>query len=107
MGDQQIEEKTSAKKTLVKHKPLHEETASEQIAEIEEKIADESKRIRNLLRRRYRMLYALVAFLGVSLLWYGMWTIISEWPIISNPYIASALGILILLVLGVFFKNTI
>jgi hypothetical protein len=74
---------------------------------IEQNIIKETNSWQRRLKRRHRMLYALFTFIGVMLLWYGFWTLISEIPILNNPYLASVLGFVILLVLHQFYDNMV
>jgi len=69
--------------------------------------AEHSKKIMRRLKRRHRMAFATLVFLGVSFLWYGAWTIISDIPILNNPYIATVIGVIILVGTGMYYENTL
>jgi hypothetical protein len=77
------------------------------IEALEETAIKRARRKQRFFNKHYPLLYAFFAFIGVMLLWYGAWTIISVIPIISNPYVASGLGLVILLILGQFYNNLI
>lgn len=59
------------------------------------------------LKKRHKLIYILIAFLGVNLIWYSFWTLISEIPVINNPYVAGVLGVLILLAFSKFYDNLV
>ncbi len=67
----------------------------------------EIKEFRRRFDKRYHLLYIFVAFIGLTLVWYAIWTIVSEIPVISNPYVAGVLGFAILLLLGKFFDRIV
>mgnify|MGYP000001573173 CR=1 FL=1 len=73
------------------------------IEAVETLIMNKSKK----LKRRHKALFALLVFIGAVFLWYGMWTIVSEIPIINNPYIATVLGLIILFATGMYYENTL
>lgn len=70
-------------------------------------LTDHSKQMMRRLKRRHRMAFASLVFIGVSFLWYGVWTIISDIPILSNPYIATVIGVIILVGTGMYYENTL
>ena len=53
----------------------------------------------------HKFLFAILVFLGVILLWAGMWQIVTTIPGLANPYISSGAGIL--LALGYFYNNVL
>jgi len=71
------------------------------------KIGKEEELAVRKLKRRHKFLYVLCAFLGINLIWYSFWTLISDIPVINNPYVAGTLGILILFALGKFYDNLV
>jgi len=46
-----------------------------------------------------------LVFLGVVLIWYGVWDIVGVIPILKNPYVAAMVGIVILALTGTFYKK--
>lgn len=57
-------------------------------------------RIRQDLSKLHKAFYIGAVFLGLVLVWYGVWTAIGNiWPL-SNPAVAIVLGVLILLATG-------
>ena len=70
-------------------------------------MGDINEKLMRKLKRRHHAIFAFVVFIGAVFLWYGIWTIISEIPIISNPYIATILGIIILFATGMYYENTL
>ena len=74
---------------------------------VEGLLGTENKRLMRKLKRRHRIIFAMLVFTGAVFLWYGIWTIISEVPVISNPYIATILGTIILLATGMYYNNTL
>lgn len=92
----------------MKFQNQHDElSGSDNLKNIEKKLEQlhhvllaEIKSFRNRFERKFSMLFLLVVFLGITLVWYGFWTIISDVPIISNPYVSLGVGLVILLVLG-------
>ena len=78
-----------------------------QLEEFQREALLEIKEFRRKFDRRFHLLYTLIAFVGITLVWYAVWTIVSDIPIISNPYVAGALGLVILLLLGKFFDRLV
>jgi hypothetical protein len=74
---------------------------------IEDLLGNENKRFMRKLKRRHRIIFAMLVFIGAVFLWYGIWTIISEVPVINNPYISTILGMIILLATGMYYNNTL
>ena len=83
------------------------ESLYSRLEDLEKKSEKAIKKEQKHFARRFPMLYAFCAFVGLLFCWYGFWTIISATPIIGNPYVSSAIGIIILLVLGQFYNNMI
>ena len=78
-----------------------------QLENFEHEALVQLKEFRRKFDQRFHLVYIFVAFTGVTLVWYSLWTIISEIPIIENPYVAGGLGIIILLILGKFFDRLV
>ena len=78
-----------------------------QLENFEHEALVQIKEFRRKFDQRFHLVYIFAAFTGVILVWYALWTIISEIPIIENPYVAGGLGIAILLVLGKFFDRLV
>jgi hypothetical protein len=51
---------------------------------------------------RYPLIYALVGGIGIILFWRGVWHAADELPYIANSWVSIIIGILILLLTGVF-----
>lgn len=83
------------------------ESLEKQLARFELEALLQLKEFRRKFDRRFHLLYTLIAFIGITLVWYAVWTIVSDIPIISNPYVAGALGLIILLLLGKFFDRLV
>ncbi len=83
------------------------EHLEKRIEELHKEGLIELKSFRRKFDRRFHLLYIFLAFTGVTLVWYGLWTIISDIPVISNPYVAGAMGLAILLLLGRFFDRLV
>lgn len=80
------------------------------LKEIEIKVHNlENKEKRKLDRFKYahKVIFTFIIFFAINLLWYGMWTIISELPILKNPVIAVIIGAIILIASGYFYENMI
>ena len=60
---------------------------------------------RNNLKFHHKVIYALMIFLGLVLVWYGLWSIISVIPVLNKPFVALAAGITVLALTGAFFKE--
>ena len=56
---------------------------------------------------QHKIIFAFVVFFAINLVWYGMWDIISDLPILSNPIVAIITGSIILIVTGYFYENMI
>ncbi|TAL19140.1 hypothetical protein EPN90_04165 [Patescibacteria group bacterium] len=50
----------------------------------------------------YRILYAVIATVGLVLFWRGIWLFIDDLPFFSNPLISILFGLAILLITGVY-----
>lgn len=70
-------------------------------------VTDHTQKMMKRLKRRHRMVFATLVFSGVAFLWYGVWTIISDIPILSNPYISTVLGVIILIATNMYYENTL
>ena len=73
----------------------------------EHAVIKETHQFQRKLQRHHRMIYALLTFIGIVFLWYGVWTLISEIPGLDNPYLAIGIGLVILLVLGQFYDSMV
>lgn len=65
------------------------------------------KRYMSRAKIRHKIIFAFVVFFAINLVWYGMWDIISDLPIISNPIVAIITGSIILIITGYFYENMI
>lgn len=80
---------------------------SQDLEGLNKEVEQKTKASVNKLKRRHKFLYVLIAFLGVNLIWYSFWTLISEIPVVNNPYVAGVLGIIILLAFSKFYDNLV
>ena len=55
-----------------------------QLEEFQREALLEIKEFRRKFDRRFHLLYTLIAFVGIILVWYAVWTIVSDIPIISR-----------------------
>lgn len=74
---------------------------------IEEHLLQKRRKTMKKFKLHHKGLFVAIVFVGLVLLWYGVWDIISIIPIIKNPYIASGIGLFLLLVTGVYYDKTI
>lgn len=58
-------------------------------------------------KAHHKIMFAFVVFFAINLLWYGMWDIVSEIPILSNPFVALITGAIILIGTGYLYENLI
>ena len=72
---------------------------------LSEKMIDEVNRVDQDLRLHHKIIYGTLVFLGVVLIWYGVWDIVGVIPILKNPYVAAITGIIILALTGTFYKK--
>ena len=71
------------------------------------KLEKKEKDYMNDFKYRHKITFAFIVFFGINLVWYGMWTIISELPILKDPVISLILGAIILIATGYFYENMI
>lgn len=83
------------------------DSLEKQLESFEHEALVQLKEFRRKFDQRFHLVYIFFAFTGVTLVWYALWTIVSEIPIIANPYVAGGLGLLILLILGKFFDRLV
>lgn len=73
-----------------------------------EKVAHgKAEKWRKNFDRRHHYIYIFIAFIGVTMVWYAVWTVVSELPILNNPWVAGGVGLAILLMLGKFFDRLV
>ena len=75
--------------------------------EIIETFLLKEKRYMSRAKIQHKLIFAFVVFFAINLVWYGMWDIISDLPILSNPIVAIITGSIILIVTGYFYENMI
>ena len=82
---------------------------------------DTIKDVKNMLRKlnkkerdymddfkyRHKITFAFIVFFAINLVWYGMWTIVSDLPILRDPVVSLILGAIILIATGYFYENMI
>jgi hypothetical protein len=88
-------------------KRIGEEVTRYQKAEshLSEKLTSEVNRFDQNLKLHHKIIYGALVFLGVVLIWYGLWDIVGVIPILKNPYVAAVTGIIILALTGTFYKK--
>lgn len=74
---------------------------TEPAASVEQKVQG----ARETFKLHYKIIYGTLVFLGVVLVWFGIWTRTAAAPVLSNPVISLAAGVLLLTVTGSFFKS--
>lgn len=79
----------------------------QEVKEIIETFLLKEKRYMSRAKIRHKIIFAFVVFFAINLVWYGMWDIISELPILSNPIVAIITGSIILIITGYFYENMI
>lgn len=57
------------------------------------------------IKLHHRIIYTSCIFMGVVLVWYGLWDIVSAIPFINKPVIALITGVCLLVFTGSFFKE--
>ncbi|MEA3487271.1 MAG: hypothetical protein U9R20_06405, partial [Thermodesulfobacteriota bacterium] len=72
---------------------------------LSEKMIDEVNRFDQDLKLHHKIIYGTLVFLGVVLIWYGLWDIVGMIPILKNPYVAAMAGIILLALTGTFYKK--
>ena len=72
---------------------------------LSEKMTGEINRFDQNLKLHHKIIYGTLVFLGVVLIWYGLWDIVGMIPILKNPYVATVAGIIILALTGTFYKK--
>lgn len=94
------------------HKQYHEKKLmeelkylAERIKVIEEQLAKRNRIMMKKFRIHHKILFSTIVFIGFVLIWYGVWTIISSIPILDNPYIATGLGMILLLATGMYYGS--
>ena len=53
-------------------------------------------KVREGLKTHFKILYIAMVFTGMALVWYGIWKGVQSMPIISNPIVAIAIGLVLL-----------
>jgi hypothetical protein len=84
----------------------HQKIIAKLEAELKVLKTKESHAIRKF-KFHHKFIFAILVFLGVILLWSGVWQIVTTIPGLDNPYISSGAGILLLLILGYFYNNVL
>lgn len=80
---------------------------NKRIEAVENVVFTDEQKVVKKFKFHHKVIFAFIVFLGAVLLWYGVWTIVSDIPIISNPYIATILGFIVLLATGAYYDNTL
>ena len=55
-------------------------------------------------RIHHKVIFTLTGVIGVVLVWRGMWSIFDSVPFVSNPWFSVALGFLLVIASGIFFR---
>ncbi|MFP4481889.1 MAG: hypothetical protein ACLFN0_03735 [Thermovirgaceae bacterium] len=61
--------------------------------------------IREDLEVHHKILYVLLVFLGMVLVWYGVWGIVAVVPLFKNPVVAFFAGVAVLFFTGTFYRR--
>ncbi len=77
------------------------------IENIEKIILEHNKKSIRNFKFHHKALFAAIVFIGVVFLWYGLWTIVSDIPILNNPYVAVGIGLALLFATGKYYNNTL
>lgn len=65
------------------------------------------KRYMDAFKYRHKITFAFIVFFAINLVWYGMWTIVSDLPLLKDPVISLILGAIILIGTGYFYENMV
>jgi len=57
------------------------------------------------LKMHHKVLYAFAVFLGLVLVWYGMWGVVTLIPFLKKPLVALVAGTVLLFLTGAFFRE--
>lgn len=79
----------------------------ERIKNIEQQLVKNNKKIMKKFKLRHKIIFAAVVFFGAVLLWYGLWSLISEIPFLNNPFVSIGVGLGLLLGTGMYYDNTL
>ncbi len=101
--------KNTPHQTQQDHQDHHAKLAhlESRLEHLEHKLINKAHKIQRLLDKRFHYLYIFVAFVGVTMVWYAVWDIISETPFIHNHWVAGSIGLIVLLLLGKFFDRLV
>ncbi|MCD6486580.1 MAG: hypothetical protein J7K35_04565 [Syntrophobacterales bacterium] len=72
---------------------------------LSEKMTNGVNRFDQDLKLHHKIIYGTLVFLGVVLIWYGLWDIVGMIPILKNPYVAVMAGTILLVMTGTFYKK--
>jgi len=68
-------------------------------------VIDDVVEVQKNFKLHHKVLYTLSIFIGVVLVWYGLWDIVPMVPVLNNPFVATVCGFTILVVTGTFFRE--
>jgi hypothetical protein len=71
------------------------------------KLGKKEKDYMDDFKYRHKITFAFIVFFAINLVWYGMWTIVSDLPILRDPVVSLVLGAIILIATGYFYENMI
>ena len=74
---------------------------------VENIVFEGNKKMVRKFKFHHKAIFAFIVFVGAVFLWYGVWTIISDIAIVNNPYVATVIGLIILLATGMYYDNTL
>jgi len=72
----------------------------------EKAIVADVEEFQEKLRLHHKVIYAALVFFGVVLIWYGLWTVIPDIPVVKNPLLAMPVGAVILAATGAWYRKT-
>ncbi|MGC9372101.1 MAG: hypothetical protein ACP5DY_02145 [Thermovirgaceae bacterium] len=61
--------------------------------------------VREDLQVHHKIIYVLLVFFGMVLAWYGVWGIVSVFPVMKNPVVAFFAGVAVLFFTGTFYRR--
>lgn len=62
-------------------------------------------KFRRNLKMHHKVLYAFAVFVGLVLVWYGMWGLVMLIPFLKKPIVALVAGTVLLFLTGAFFRE--
>lgn len=70
-----------------------------------EHAGEEIREAQRSVKLHHQIIYGVGVFVGVVLVWFGLWEFIRTTPVISNPAVSLVAGIVLLVLMGSFCKS--